>query len=277
MAFIKKTKIKNKTYYSLVEKIKVGSKWKIKTLESYGQNSPQDFSPTLIKGFAEQELKKIPDNSVNLIIIDPPFSISFDTNHRKNKPDNIGSIEFDDKKILLIFPDIVRELYRILKPNSAFYCFSRWDVCDKFIDIIKNYFEIKNNLIWEKNNWSMGDLTGAYAGQYENIIFAVKGKHKLNKGRHPDILKFDRVAGKKLKHSHQKPTDLLKFIITKSSKRGDVVIDCFMGSGSVGVACKELGRQFIGIELDERYFDIAKNRILKKGREKPQNIKEVIK
>jgi len=263
MAFIKKSKVKGKIYYSLVEKIKVAGKWGIKTIESYGTNKPKVYQPDIIKGFAEVELKKLDDNSVDLIILDPPYGINYDTDFRKNKADNFGSIDLDNETIFKTFPAVVQECYRVLKDASALYCFSRWDVSQRFIDMLSNYFTIKNNLIWVKNNWSMGDLTGSYAGQYENIIFAVKGKHKLNKGRHPDVLKFDRVAGKELKHSHQKPLKLLDFLINKSSVRGDVVLDCYMGSGSTIISATNQGRRSIGIEFSEKYIKISKDRLRK--------------
>lgn len=265
MPSIRKQKINGKIYYSLIERIKVKGKWRYKTIESYGTNLPVASDIKIIKGFAEEELKSIPDKSIDLIIIDPPYGIDFDTRYRKEKPENIGETSLDNEKIFETFPDVIRECYRILKNNSALYCFVRWDVSDKFKIILNKYFEIKNNLIWMKNNWSMGDLIGAYANQYENILFCVKGKHKLNKGRNPDILKFDRVAGKTLLHSHQKPLKLLDFLIKKSSKVGDVVLDCYAGSGSTLISAKRLHRKCIGIELDNRYIEVMKKRLKLKG------------
>ena len=113
MAHIRKQIKKGKTYYYLVEKVK----GKVKTLESYGTSPPVKYKPQLIKGFAEHELKQIPDESVDLIIIDPPYGIGFDTGFREG--DNIGKISLDNKKIFETFPDVIRECYRILKDNSA--------------------------------------------------------------------------------------------------------------------------------------------------------------
>ncbi len=261
MTSIRKQKVNGKTYYSLIERIKKKGKWGYKTIESYGTSPPNNSNIKIIKGFAEAELKNIPDKSIDLIIIDPPYSIEYYTNHRKQQDENIGSISLDNDLIFKTFTKVIQECYRILKDNTALYCFCRWDVSDKFKSIIEKYFVIKNDLIWMKNNWSMGDLTGAYAGQYENILFCVKGKHKLNNGRSPDILKFDRVSNKKLFHSHQKPIKLLDFLIKKSSKAGDTVLDCYAGSGSTLLSAKRLHRKCIGIELDERYIKVIKKRL----------------
>ena len=248
-----------KKYYYLVEK----KKGKVKTLESYGTSPPVKYKPTLIKGFAEEELKNIPDESVDLIIIDPPYGINYDTNFRNEESETIGEISMDDEKIFELFPDVVREFYRILKKDSAIYCFSRWDVTERFAAILSKYFTIKNRLNWVKNNWSMGDLSGSYAMQCEDIIFAVKGRHILNDGRSTDVLKFDRVGGNSLLHSHQKPIELLNFLIKKSSKRGDCVLDCYAGSGSTIISAVNLGRKSIGIELNDKYLNIINDRLEK--------------
>ena len=126
---------------------------------------------------------------------------------------------------------------------------------------MEEYFKLKNILIWVKNNWSAGDLKGAYAKSTEFIIYACKGRHILNGRRDTDVLYYDRVVGKEQVHQNQKPTDLLEYLIRKSSNEHDTVLDCFMGSGSTGVACNNLNRDFIGIELDETYYNIANDRI----------------
>ena len=71
----------------------------------------------------------------------------------------------------------------------------------------------------------------------------------------------NRSAGSRGLHPTQKPVELLEYLVKSHSKENDTVIDFTMGSGTTGVACKMLNRNFIGIELDKKYFDIAKNRI----------------
>jgi len=277
MAYIRKKAIKGKIYYSLVENTKKG----IRTLESYGTSPPVKYRPQLIKGFAEEELKKIPDESVDLIIIDPPYGIDFDTRYRNEKEETIGTISLDNEKIFKTFPDVVRQCYRILKNNRALYCFSRWDVTERFRSILNKYFVIKNRLNWVKNNWSAGDLSGSYASQCEDIIFAVKGKHVLKEGRHTDFLHekkkgeiklFGRVGGKSLLHSHQKPIELLDFLIKKSSNRGDSILDCYAGSGSTIISAVNLGRKSIGIELNDKYLKIIEDRLEKECYSKVKGI-----
>jgi site-specific DNA-methyltransferase (adenine-specific) len=92
-------------------------------------------------------------------------------------------------------------------------------------------------------------------------IYAVKGHPLIRGKRITDVWNFPRVSGKALVHQNQKPLALIEQIIEKSSDQGAVVLDPFMGSGTTGVACKNLNRAFIGIEKDETYFKIAEERI----------------
>ena len=199
-------------------------------------------------------MKNIPDGSVDLVLTDPPYGMAFKSNYRKEKYN-----EIQNDKSLEWLERYISECYRVLKNNSAIYCFCSWHNVDVFKQAIEKKFKIKNILIWEKNNTSMGDLKGSYAPKYEMIIFAHKGRKLLNGFRYADIIKANRT-GNKL-HPTEKPVDLLELFIKNSSDENAVVFDGFMGSGSCGVACVNTNRQFIGIELDEGYFNIAKKRI----------------
>jgi site-specific DNA-methyltransferase (adenine-specific) len=75
-----------------------------------------------------------------------------------------------------------------------------------------------------------------------------------------NVLQINNIIGNK-KHPTEKPVELMKILIQNSTEGGQIVIDPFMGSGTTGVACKELNRNFIGIEIDEKYYEIAKRRI----------------
>lgn len=205
------------------------------------------------------------ENTFDLIITDPPYGINYKTNYRKDKNhDFCSTIENDEDT------EISRKalplLYKLLKDGGAMYLFTQDSVLAETLNLVEESgFKLKNILVWDKGNWSAGDLKGAYGKRTEFIIYAVKGRHILNPigntKRHNNILKFSRVVGKKQVHQNQKPVDLLEFLIKKSSDEGDWVFDPFMGSGSTGVAASNIDRNFYGIELDEKYFDIAKDRI----------------
>ena len=150
----------------------------------------------------------------------------------------------------------------MLKENSAMYVFTSWKTIDFFRECaIRNNFTIKNEIIWVKNNWTAGDLKAQFGQQYETIMLLNKGRSLFNGKRYSDVWNFKRVSGKEQVHQNQKPVDLIERCIESHSNKGDLVLDPFMGSGSTGVACKNLNRNFIGVELDEKYFEIAKERI----------------
>lgn len=172
----------------------------------------------------------------------------------------------NDKDNINFLEEVAKELYRLLKNNSHLYWFTRWDKVEEQKPMLEKVgFKVKNNLIWMKNNWSMGDLKGAYAGQYECILFCQKGRRELNevdgKKRHADILQFDRIPPNKLLHSHQKPVELLELLIKKSSNEGDVILDPFIGCGSTAIAALNSKRKFLGFELDEKHYETAIHRV----------------
>jgi len=216
----------------------------------------------LLCGDCLERMKEIPDKSVDLIVTDPPYLINYKTNHRKNKKHDFCSVIKNDNNFEMI-SIYIKECYRIMKDNSAMYMFCNCDKVDYFKqELEKAKFKIKNMIIWVKNNWTAGDLYAQFGKQYEIVFLVNKGRKKFNGKRITDVWNFDRVSGNKQVHQNQKPVELLMQCIEKHSDKNDVIFDGFMGSGTTGVACGNLNRKFIGIELDENYFEIAKNRIL---------------
>lgn len=199
--------------------------------------------------------KDIPDESIDLIVTDPPYGMSFQSGFRKVKH---GKIENDDD--LLWLNDWFKSQYRILKNNSHAYVFCSFHNVDKFkISALEAGFELKNILIWHKNNTGMGDLSGDYAPQYEFILFLNKGRKTLNGRRDSNIVKCARTKNEH--HPTEKPVNLMQFLIEKSSNKGDLVLDNFFGSGATAVACHNLGRRFIGHEIDKERFLSAEKRV----------------
>lgn len=217
--------------------------------------------------------KKLPSNSIDLIIEDPPYGINYYTNHRKNRINTSDGIKNDQKNNTKFLKASIKENFRLLKNNSHLYMFTRWDKVGEHDKLLRDQgFNIKNHLIWDKGNTSMGDLKGAYGNEYEVIIFAQKGRKELNcletnqktTCRHPDILEFQRVSnGNSMLHQHQKPIELLEFLIKKSSNENDVVLDGFGGSGSTAIASMNTNRDWISSEIDNEIQSIATERIKK--------------
>ena len=209
----------------------------------------------LIKGDCLEVMKNIKDKSIDCIITDPPYLMDFQSNYRKKKYKKIAN-DIDSFKLIR---DYFNECERILKDNTAIYCFCSWHNIDFFKQEFEKKFTLKNIIVWNKNNTSMGDLKGSYAPKHEFILFGHKGRRLLNGFRYPDVIEAKRT-GNKL-HPTQKPCELLDIFILSSSNEKDIIFDGFMGSGSCGESAIKNNRNFIGIEIDEDYFDIAYNRI----------------
>lgn len=215
----------------------------------------------LLQGDCLELMKQIPDNSIDLIVTDPPYLIKYKTNYRKDKNHDFCSEILNDDNYDCI-SNYIKECYRILKNDTAMYMFCNCDRVDFFKQQLEAAgFTIKNMIIWVKNNWTAGDLKAQFGKQYEIMFLVNKGRKCFNGKRLTDVWFFDRVAGKKQVHQNQKPVDLLEQCILKHSNENDIVFDGFMGSGSTGVACLNTNRSFIGVELNENYFNIAKERI----------------
>ena len=177
---------------------------------------------------------------VDLVLTDPPYGMAFQSNHRINKYEKIHG---DDSLPL----DLI--WLAMSKARRASYFFCRWDN-------ISQMPKPKSVLAWVKNNWSMGDLEHEHGRQWEACCFYPGPEHQSIK-RIPDVIACDRT-GNQL-HPTEKPSDLMQRII--DANVAETILDPFMGSGTTLRAAKDLGRKAIGIEIDEKYCEIAAKRL----------------
>jgi len=236
------------------------------------------MSIELIKGDCLEEMKSIESGSIDAIITDPPYGTT------ACKWDSV--IDFD-----LMWA----QLKRIIKPNGAIVLFGS----EPFSSALRmsNIKQYKYDWIWQKsqatghlNAWKMPmrnteNISVFYSKppMYNPILRAKDrqnirpltprtktsdcyGEHRLNVHRCPadksmpsTILKFNNAQG--TIHPTQKPVPLMEYLIKTYTNENETVLDFTFGSGSTGVACKNLKRNFIGIELDDKYFDVATDRI----------------
>ena len=204
------------------------------------------------------------DNSIDLILTDPPYKcISGGKPHKKGQPS--GMLSKNDGKIFNhnnINPKVwIPEMYRVLKDNSQCYIMVNTLNMENYLRICRETgFKLHNILSWKKSNCTPSRW---YMKNCEFTLFLRKGKAKtINNVGSKMIHEFPNIIGNKL-HPTEKPVELMKYYIENSSNVGDIVFDPFMGVGSTGVAANELDRDFIGIEIDKEYYDIAKERLNK--------------
>ena len=191
-----------------------------------------------------EDVHKLMDNKkADMVFTDPPYGYEYLSNHQ-SKHDKILN---DDK--ILDFAPICKDF---MFDNSSIFVCGSFQTISKWIDYLSKYFAYKNLIVWKKNNWSMGDLKGAFAGQHELIIFAHKGKIELLGKREPDVWNFDRIPPKM--HPTQKPVELIKYAMTKV--QSGLVLDLFGGSGSTLIACEQSNKINYIMELDPKYCDV---------------------
>lgn len=225
--------------------------------------------------------KSITSNSVDCVITDCPYHIiagGISTTENKNEPKGIfrkrlksdgtncsnkwitncrrgKMFEYNDIK----FSEWLPEVYRVLKDDTHCYIMINGRNLMKLQEEAEKVgFAYQNLLVWKKNNATPSQF---YMNQCEFILFLKKGYSKyINNIGTKNVFEIDNIIGKKV-HPTEKPVELMQIMVENSTKENDVILDPFMGSGSTGVACKILRRDFIGCEIDKTYFDIAKKRI----------------
>lgn len=212
----------------------------------------QDEWVTIYNGDCREILPELP--KVDLVLTDPPYGIEWQSSWRTAKFDKIigdNSISGDWIKLC---------------KSEIFYCFTRWDVLQKWIDEFSNNgLPVRDVLVWDKVAHGAGDLE-SYAPTYELIIYATKGRVKLSGSRPQNVLRYWRVdagatgksSGRLLCHPAEKPVPLFHHIIY--NHHPDLILDPFTGVGSVLVAAKNQNVKSIGIEISEKYCEIAARR-----------------
>lgn len=221
----------------------------------------------LINGNAIDFMKTLENESVDLIVTDPPYKVTA----RGNAGNSGGMMQSKLSMQGKIFKhndirpiEYIPEFYRLLKDGSHCYIMTNHVNLQEMLNTATECgFRFIKSLIWNKGNKIMGQF---YMSQFEYILFFRKGKgKKINKCGTADILN---VPNKKTKgedgkniHDTEKPVELMKILIENSSQEGELVLDPFLGVGATAMACKELNRDYIGVELDEKYYNIACKRV----------------
>lgn len=203
-------------------------------------------------------LSSLPDNSIDCILTDPPYGINYLSRSHSLALTRIAN---DGQEAYELLDKALSLAYQKLKPDRHVYIFTTWQAYEPMAAITRKYFNLKNVLIWAKNNRTRGDLKGNYGYQHEMIFYAHKGRRHLFGKRDGNILSFAKVATQAMQHPTEKPLRLLEYLISKSTQEGETVLDMFMGSGSTCVAAKQTNRKYIGIEMEPVWFQVAQERV----------------
>jgi site-specific DNA-methyltransferase (adenine-specific) len=252
--------------------------------------SLKDILNTTINGDTFKILDFLPDKFVDLLFVDPPYNLSKTFNSNSFK-------EMEHKEYVEWLDQWVSKLIRILKPNASLYICGDWKSSPAIFVVISKYFQIQNRITWErekgrgaKNNWKNCSEDIWFCTMSEDYYFnvdAVKSKRKViapykndngdpkdweheENGKyrltHPSNLWTDLTVPfwsmpENTDHPTQKPEKLVAKAILASTKPGQIIFDPFLGSGTTSVVAKKLGRNYVGIELDEFFSCIAEKRL----------------
>lgn len=216
-------------------------------------------------------LPTIESNSVDFILIDPPYEVSRDTNfasgEASGKDTDRFRVSMDFGKWYYNFSgmsDVIKECYRVLKKHGSIMCF--YDLWK--LTTLKQYFDDAGFsqlrfIEWIKTNpVPLNSKTNYLTNAREIALFAVKGNKPVFKSEYDSgIYKYPICHDRGRFHPTQKPIALIEDMIAKHTSENDVVLDCFSGSGTTAVACINTNRNFIGCELSDEYYNKSMQRI----------------
>lgn len=243
----------------------------------------KDKNFTLFEGDSFQLLKKIEKKSINMIFADPPYFLSGTgiTCH-SGKMVSVKKADWDEKidieEKIKFNRSWIKLCKGILVDSGTLWISGTFhNIYTIGVALELEGFTIINNIIWKKTNPPPNISCRAFTHSTETIIWAKKNKSKhffnykemkeINGGKQmKDVWEFSLTKPsekKEGKHPTQKPIDLLKRIIIASTNEGDLVLDPFNGSGTTGIACTILHRNYMGIDNQVQYLDISKKRYLK--------------
>lgn len=199
-------------------------------------------------------IKKIPDESIKLICTDPPYFLGMTHNGQKGAWEDLAICK-------PFYMDLAKEFERVLAPDGEFYIFCDWRTYAFYYPIFADVLPVKNMIVWDK----MAGAGNHYTFSHELIIYGAMSNINKKGSNIWSIPGYTNPTcrireGEKL-HPTQKPLEVVRKIIEDGSRPGDTVLDCFMGSGTTAIACRELGRNYIGFELADKYCSIAKKRV----------------
>lgn len=214
-------------------------------------------------GNCNRLLKMLKSSSIDMIFTDPQYGINYVSGHNQNNArDGIdktvrskkyfGKIQGDDEDVPVLW---LKDAYRVLKDKSAMYVFLHWSKWSILEHACKSVgFIVKNMIVINKSNHGMGDMKGDYAPKHELLMYCTKGKHVLNRVNKRKNNVFDlpvMYSGAYHYHPNEKPQSWFEPFIEESSNIGDVILDPYMGSASLGIKCIDMHRRYIGYDIDE--------------------------
>ena len=224
----------------------------------------------ILRADSREIIKRIPDNSIDFILTDPPYNLGQHSTGNIPLPGrsamNNDVAEWD----MIDFnpEEWADEFIRVLKPTGNLFIFTSYNQLGRWYTCLDHKFDTSNFMIWHKTNPAPKIFKAGFLNSCEMIFTCWNKKHTWNFLSQAEMHNFiessicmkpERLSNPK--HPAQKPVAILRKMIEIASNENDIIFDPFMGVGSTGVAALNLNRRFIGVEIDETYFEAAKKRI----------------
>lgn len=236
-------------------------------------------------------MKKLPEESVDLIVADPPYALGKDFG---NSSDNMSPEDF-----MIWTKEWTDAAIRLLKPTGSLFIFCTWQYSPEIFTLLKQNLIMVNEIIWDRRVPSMGGTTRRFTSVHDNIGFFAKtskyffdidpvripydeetkkarsrsifvGSKWLEVGFNPkdlwSVSRLHRLHSEREDHPTQKPLEIIERIVLSSSPPNGVVLDPFVGTGTTIEACVRHGRNYIGYDLNSKYVEISKARIKRVSR-----------
>lgn len=225
---------------------------------------------------ALEGLSRLNNHSVDLVVTDPPYNIASAnrTTMKGGKPlstlkdwghwDRYHPFDYD-----VMIMRVLSECFRILKPGGALYMFTAREQNGYFVrKAVERGFTYRNQLAMVKKNPLPSFAKSNWRSAFELCMYLTKDKpgvfNFVSQAECKNVFRYSN-SRRHTKHPTEKPLELIKLLIQVSSNEGDLVVDPFMGSGTTAVAAKELGREFLGFELEPDYIEMARARLRRVG------------
>lgn len=206
---------------------------------------------------------ELPEESVDLLLTDPPYGQQFRGSGRTTKTANVRGDGV--RQGCRIVRRVLAPLDPALRPDAHLLIMCHWESWPDFYDSISPLYSIKNALIWHKNRGGMGDLEREYARDYEVVLYATARpgtKPRALRGKRPGaVITGIPPCTDNRRHPVEKPVPLMMRLIERHAPEGGLVVDPFAGSGSTLVAAQAIGRRAIGVEIDESYCRVIVERL----------------
>lgn len=218
----------------------------------------------LVLGDCIEKIPTIPNESVDMLLIDPPYG-NVESGGGGRIPDQVvkgenWSYQLQKTEIFETLESLFGIVNPKLKKDAHIYIFTNWQNWAKLESVVKKHFQVKNCLVYHYGVSVMCHGDTNYSRSYGMILFASKEeRRRLNCVSPSNFIQVNRPRLNN--HPAEKSTEILKILIKNSTVEKELVLDCFAGSGSTLVAAEELGRNWIGIEIDKQWYDVARARI----------------